>query len=228
MKKSSLESAPGQPAWSGFSEKFSCAVYNPFGDFTFTKGSPMLEQPSLLLRPWVHSLEVVWPKNKVQGAGWLRIIADPATDRPLGFAAWETAGLSAWLAWLGRKKIQVFESEDESLLMTLYRPWGLMRMWEVLDAEERRVGRLFRDAIFDGYGSRLATMSVTADGSEMVLRATTGTVLGTWQDIPGQGCFFRFGEALDGNPFVRMVTLAGVLALPPWPGDLVLAARPAV
>src|SRR5438093_9380890 len=116
----------------------------------------MLEQPSLLLRPWVHTLEVVWPKTMVQGSGWMRLIVEPATDRSLGFAGWDTAGFTAWLGWLGRKKIQVFESEDESLLMTLFRPWGILRTWEVLDAEECRVGHLFRDTVYDGHGPRLA------------------------------------------------------------------------
>jgi len=188
----------------------------------------MLEQPSLLLRPWAYTLEVAWPKKMVQGAAWVRAIVDPTTDAALGFAGWDSSTMAALLGWLGRKKIQVFESEDESLLMTLYRPPGFSRMWEVADAEERRVGHLYRDAIYDGYGTRLATMSSAADGSETVLRGDAGAVLGAWQEIPGQGRYFRFGDAVHDNPFARMVTLAGVLALPPWPGDLAVAARMAV
>jgi hypothetical protein len=187
----------------------------------------MLEQPSLMLRPWIHSFEVAWPKAMVQGAAWVRHVVCPATDRPLGFAAWDTAGLPGLLAWLGRKRIQVFESEDESLLMTLYRPWGFLRTWDIFDAEERRVGHLVRDVLYDGYGARMATMSSANDGSDSAWRDEEGVVLATWQDIPGQGRYFRFNEA-DANPFLRMAALAGVLALPPWPGDVSLAARPAV
>jgi hypothetical protein len=188
----------------------------------------MLEQPSLLLRRWIHSVDVVWPKTRVQSAGWVRVIVDPTSERQHGFAAWDTGLFAACFGWLGRKKIQVFESEDESLLMTLLRPWGPLRAWEVLDAEERCVGRLFRDVVYDGYGTRLAAMTPTADGTETALLADAGVVLATWQDIPGHGCYFRFGESVDKNPFVRMVVLAGVLALPPWPGDMVPAANPAV
>jgi hypothetical protein len=188
----------------------------------------MLEQPSLLLRPWLHTVEVVWPRTTVRAAGWMRAIVDPTTERALGFAAWDMPRLAAWLAWLGRKRIQVFETEDESLVMTLCRPWGLARMWEVMDAEGHRVGHVFQDAVYDSYGALLATMSSTSDGSETVLLGEAGRVLGTWQDIPGQGCYFRFGESAENNPFARMVALAGVLTLPPWPGDLALAARPAV
>ncbi len=188
----------------------------------------MLEQPSLLLRPWIHSFELAWPKSKVQGAGWMRTIVEPTTECSVGFAGWDTTGLSALLAWLGRRKIQVFETEDESLLMTLRRPCGVLRMWEVEDAEERRVGHVFRETIYDAYGSRLATMTTPTDGSETMLLGEAGVLLGSWQDIPGQGRYLRFGEACENNPFIRMVALAGVLAQPPWPGDICLAAKPAV
>ena len=186
----------------------------------------MLEQPTLLLLPWIHALDVT--RSSVhQGPRWVRSIVAPATNHPLGFAAWGAGTFAGWLAWLGRKTIQVFESEDESLLLTLYRFWGLSRTWEVLDAEERRVGRVIGDVICDGLGARLATMGVSTDGSESVLRGEEGTVLASWQGLPGQGCYFRFGEAAADNPFLRMTALAGVLALPPWPGDLSLAAKPA-
>jgi hypothetical protein len=186
----------------------------------------MLEQPSLLLRPWIHSFEMAWPKTQVQGSGWVRAIVNPTTDRDLGFAAWGSSGIS-WLAWLGRKRIQVFEGEDASLLLGLYRTWGLVRLWDVFDSEERRVAHVERDAICDGLGTRLATMCAAMDDSESVLRGEDGVLLATWQQIPGQGCYFRFGEVAN-SPFIRMAALAGVLALPPWPGDVSLAARPAV
>jgi hypothetical protein len=41
------------------------------------------------------------------------------------------------------------------------------------------------------------------------------------------GCYVRFSQEVAHNPFVRMAALAGVLALPPWPGDLALAVKPA-
>jgi hypothetical protein len=129
---------------------------------------------------------------------------------------------------LGRKKVEVFESEDESLLMTLYRPWGLGRKWDVVDAEGRRVAQLCRDVVFDGLGERLATMSAGADSSEMALRDCEGEILASWRDAEGQSRYFRFGKGVADNPFWRMAALAGVLALPPWPGDVLLLAKPAV
>src|SRR5438105_13661578 len=150
----------------------------------------MLEQPSLLLRPWVHSFEVAWPKTTLQGAAWVRTIVNPATEQPLGFAAWDSAGLSGVLAWLGRKRMQVFENEDESLLMTLDRPWGFLRTWHVLDAEEHRVGRLFRDVIYDSFGTRLATLGTSSDSADYIWRGEEGEHLASWQDNPGLGCYF--------------------------------------
>src|SRR5947209_8598565 len=125
----------------------------------------MLEEPSLLLHPWIHSFEAAWPKKMVAGAAWVRTIANPTTGACLGFAAWGNAGISGWLGWLGRKKIQVFESEDESLLMTLCRPWSLAPAWTVFDAEQRRVGHLTRAAVYDGFGVHLGSVSTAEDGS---------------------------------------------------------------
>ena len=110
----------------------------------------MLEQSSLLLKPWLYT---EGPKTQRPREGWARAIVQPTTLQTLGYAAWDDAGIPKVLYYLGRRRIQVFESEDESLLMTLYRPWGISRMWSVLDAEERLVGRLFRDVLCDGYGA---------------------------------------------------------------------------
>ena len=188
----------------------------------------MLEQPSLLLRPWLHAFDEAWPKAMGAGGGWLRVLVCPATEKRLGIAAWETTGPSGWRTWLSRKRIQVFESDDESLLMTLYRPWGLARTWDVRDAEDRRVAQLLRHGVYDGSGVPLARMALSSDGSEASLRGADGAALATWQDMPGNGRYFRFGDGFDNNPFVRMSVLAFVLALPPWPGDVSLAIKPAV
>src|SRR5690242_1111983 len=108
----------------------------------------MLEQPSLLLLPWIHSLDGARP-GALPRPRWVRSIMDPATNHSLGFAAWSAGAFSGWLGWLGRKTIRVFESDDESLLLTLQRSWGLSRAWEVLDAESCRVGHVVHDVVYD-------------------------------------------------------------------------------
>ena len=188
----------------------------------------MLEQSSFFLKPWLHAATTDWPETAPQKAGWSRTIMHPTTLQPLGCAAWDDAGISRLFHYLGRRRIHVFESEDQSLLMTLCKPWGFSTTWEVLDAEQRLVGRLYRDTVYDGYGAILARMTQDSDGAAWQWHGADGAVLATWRDLPGQGCYFRFEAALDPNPFVRMATLAGVLALPPWPGDVSPIARPAV
>ncbi len=152
----------------------------------------MLELPSLFIKPWLYVDAADWPEAMGPGAGWLRMIANPAGDCILGFAAWDDLAPFSWLAWLGRKKIHVFETEDESLLLTVVRPWGLAAGWEILDAEQQRVGRLFPDSIFDGTGARLASVGMNTDGKEFMLRGDDGKVLGSWLDVPGQGSYFHF------------------------------------
>jgi hypothetical protein len=183
----------------------------------------MLEQSGLLLKPWLYTEA---PKAQRSREAWARAIIHPTTMQTLGYAAWDDAGIAKILYCFGRRRIHVFESEDESLLMTLARPWAVSRAWDVLDAEERLVGRLFRDVLCDGYGNVLATMA--RDGLDWQWRGEQGVVLGAWHDLPGQGCYFHFEAALEQNPFLRMTLLAGVLALPPWPGDISVIARPAV
>jgi hypothetical protein len=183
----------------------------------------MLEQPSLLLRPWIYQVEDA--PAVIAGAGWARRVVHPASEKSLGVALWGIP--TSLLAWLGHRRIQVFESVDESQLMSLTRPWGLSRGWDVRDAEDRRVGIVAPAAIHDSSGARLATLCVAAEGSgDSAWRADDDRILASWHSMPGQGCFFHFGETVAANPFIRMILLAGALALPPWPGDVAPAIAP--
>lgn len=190
----------------------------------------MLEQPTLLLCPWFAADSGAGSDSAIDGdtgrkrAEWTRRIIEPALERRLGFARWDDSGLAGWL---GRRLIQLFETDDASLVMTLERPWGMFRMWHVRDAEERQVGYAFRDVLFDGGGARLASLAPAGDG-ETALQTRGGQTLATWQHAPGGGILFRFAAHLDDNPFLRMVSLAAVLAQPPYPGDVVLAAGAAM
>jgi hypothetical protein len=156
----------------------------------------MLEQPQLLLGPWTP-----------QGKGRRRAIQAPDTGQFLGCVR---APLPSWLSWLGRQFQEVLETEDDSLLMTLWRPWGLARTWEVLDAEERRVGILFRNVLLDSYGRRLALAHHQNDRH------------GRFCDVQGNelaafarqesGVLLTFHPNLEGNPFTRMIMLGAILS----------------
>jgi len=176
----------------------------------------MLEQPSLLLLPWKRG-ETARPKTVIPHPGWERTIVNPTTNLPIGFATWENVDFQGLLAWMGRKRIRVFETEDESLLMTLHRPWSLFQTWNVFDAEECRVGHWSWKTLRDGFGVRLATLALSGEGLEFNIQGEDGNFWAAWKDILGLGRHFRFSEAVHHKPFIRMAALAGALTFPPWP-----------
>lgn len=176
----------------------------------------MLEQPCLLLRPWLPVDQVSWPLPPSVCSNRIRMVLDPTNDQPLGCALWHGPAGGGWLAGLTGKKIQVFESEDISLLLALRRSWGLFRTWQVRDAEDNHLGQISPGNLRDSLGGPLASLQ-GRQGGEYSWVSPAGFELGTWHELPGHDLVFRFGEATDKNPFLRMVTLAGLLVLPPWP-----------
>jgi hypothetical protein len=156
----------------------------------------MLEQPELLLGPWLR-----------QGRIRRRAIRAPATGQLLGSVR---APLASWLSWLGRQSQEVLETEDDSLLMTLWRPWGLARTWEVLDAEGRRVGILYRNVLLDGSGRRVAVAQHHSDQRGRFCDMHGGEI-GTFA-LQDSGVLLTFSPRLEGNPFTRMILLGAILS----------------
>jgi hypothetical protein len=164
----------------------------------------MLEEAELLISPWAAE---AGPSNV---AIQKRLIRSPASGRFLGFAR-SVLPLS-WRSWLTRKTLQVFETEDASLLMTVYRPWVVRRTWEVYDAEERRVGFIYRNGLWDSSGARLAgTQRNAASGGGRFI-GSTGTELAHFDMGHPEGIRLGFHAALVGKPFDRMTVLAAVLS----------------
>jgi hypothetical protein len=110
-----------------------------------------------------------------------------------------------WRQWLSAPTIEVLESEDEALLFTLDRYWGLHPTWLIRDADQRLVGRLRGESAWE------------ADGR----------FLGQWRQDEHRRWFMAAGRELaelqfpdsrtvtltfrDDNPFTRMILLADVL-----------------
>ncbi len=174
----------------------------------------MLEQAGLRLYPWkvadndIPPGGTMSPEPNVLGDG-IRRIATLRDNQLVGFARWHRARWPWWLAWLAGQEVQIFETEDASLVQTLHRPWGLWRGWEVLDAEDRTVGFLYRGFLVDAYGQRLGRM--VAPGP-----ATPGQIVGQQQDqlaswlAQADGSLeLTFGH--ETNPFLRMIVLGAVL-----------------
>ncbi len=167
----------------------------------------MLESPSLLLRPW----------TPVPGDGderrlprsWARAILDAATHAALGSASWRTRPAPALLRWLVRPVVEVFETEDQSLLCTLRGPWGPASSWQVRDAEGRSVGTVHRSALLDPFGRCLAVIEPAAEGGAR-FRSPNGRPRGMLEVAP-EGARLTFADELDGDPFARMLLLAAAL-----------------
>src|SRR5687767_9545203 len=100
----------------------------------------MLEQSSLLLRPWAAS------------ANRLDVVA-PEGEAALGFACWRRA--RGWWSGLTPPVLEVRECEDEPLLMTLQRGWGWGRNWEVSDADGTTVGYVHGAVLLSEFGDEL-------------------------------------------------------------------------
>jgi hypothetical protein len=143
--------------------------------------------------------------------GWGRPIADAAA--PLGFA--RGARLARW-PWLTRQQIEVLETEDASLLMTLRAPPFNFGRWHVLDAEERRRGSVLLPHILDGDGSRFARLEATARG-EQTLRGVSGAACATLSSRQDGSTLLAFAADVEPNPFARMLMLAAALLTSPAP-----------
>src|SRR5438270_807462 len=105
----------------------------------------MLESASLLIQPW---------QPGDGGSGWTRTVCDESTSARLGMIRCAAPARPAWLSWLRGQRLEVLETDDAALLMTLVQRWGLTRRWDVYDAEDRRVGTLYPPVLFDSDGGR--------------------------------------------------------------------------
>jgi hypothetical protein len=161
----------------------------------------MLENAALLLLPW--SARRSRPE---------RAILDPDTWEPLGFACHRTPSLPWWFAWAARSGLEVHEVEDESLLLTLSNPWLNWGTWEIFDAEDHLVGMLRGGTLLNRLGQPLAEVQQAANNHDLCLVNPEGYELATVVESDG-GDRLTFGGEVAGDPFAKMVVLAGVLVL---------------
>jgi hypothetical protein len=164
----------------------------------------MLEARALLLRPWADGTgpDTAAPRR--------RAIEDLATGRPLGYVRRQPAGVPRWLLWLAAPVLEVHEAGDEPLLFTIHRFWNLGPFWEVRDADGRPVAVVRPSRIEDRLGRGLAIRERAADGTEAWLHGPGEPPLAT-ATRTADGIRLRFGDALAGEPFVKMALLAAAL-----------------
>ena len=169
----------------------------------------MVERAELLIAPW-RWLE----PDEIPGwdrTGWGRPVSEPATGTPLGFV--RATKVRPW-RWLTAQRLDVLETEDASLLMSLRHPWLGCGRWHVIDAENRRLGVVQLPHVLDGDRGRLGIVEVERGIGRF--RRMSGEVCATF-DSNGGGLTIRHAVDSDPNPFLRMVILGAALALDPMP-----------
>jgi hypothetical protein len=101
--------------------------------------------------------------------------------------------------------------------MTLIRPWGLSRLWDIWDAEERRVGCVYPPILLDGDGGRRGYINVE-DGMHGKILNPAARVLAEFERRSDEVTVLRFAADLEQNPFLRMLLLGGVIVQEAQPG----------
>jgi len=154
----------------------------------------MLEHPLLLLRPW-----------RPDGPRGQRLDVLGPEGLAVGIIRRGPAGRLAWLRWWDRPVLAVHENEDEPLLCTLARGWGLR--WLVSDADGTPVGRLAGPFVVNAGGQQVAVLRRSPPRSRYLdpRRRELARV------EPDGGVRLTFGADGQGNPFVKMLLLAAVL-----------------
>ena len=169
----------------------------------------MLERAALKIADWRwHDAATL---TGFVRAGWGRVITDAATAESLGFVR---ACRLRPFAWLTPQQLDVCETEDGALLMTLEHSWFGWGRWHVVDAENRGLGAVLGPHLIDADGFRWAAIERGVD--EDVVRRTSGERCGTFRS-DDTTLELRFAAELS-NPFLRMLVLGAALAQAPLPG----------
>src|SRR5687767_13207258 len=107
-------------------------------------GGWMLEYAGLCFLPWVEEAE--------RGT-WVRSVLDAAGRTPLGVVR-GTLTARTWYSWFPACRLEVLETSDEALLLSLLRARGIVRVWDFYDADDNRIGSFYPPVLLDRDGVR--------------------------------------------------------------------------
>jgi hypothetical protein len=173
----------------------------------------MLEHDTLLLQPWDLFKKTV-PRvggEDLPTPRWA--ILEPNAGTLVGLVRPRTNTQSFWTRWFCRAQLAVYESEDEPLVCTLLRSWGLERAWEMRDADGHMVGRITKSYLQGPLGRYLIhiqrskpTVTGFLDGQGRALASLTRKA-NDW--------ILSFEGECKGDPFARMLILGSALVASP-------------
>ena len=169
----------------------------------------MLENTTLLLLPWMHV------PDAGDGPAWIRRITE-ASGAPLGFVRLDGEPRTSWLSWFRKIRLDVFETEDASHVMSLTRFWGVLSSWEIEDAESRHVGNLYAKTLVSSDNERLGYLEPQTFDQGRVLDPS-GNVMACFAPKSETVVEVVFPTAAPANPFLRMLVLGSILTLMPTP-----------
>jgi len=140
------------------------------------------------------------------------VILDAVTSQPLGSARWRVQGNSKWRRWLSRETLDVVEAEDEPLVFSVRRLWGLSPKWEVCDADGLRVSVTNRRQVVDSSDGRTFMIQQTG-GITFLQIVPAGSVLAHCSSSSNEIRVTMAGE-LNDRPLIKMALLAAILVHP--------------
>jgi hypothetical protein len=160
----------------------------------------MLEQATLVIHAWAQM-------SQVDGTfAWTRRI-DNGAGLPLGFLRFVGDPSGSWFAWLRALRLEIFETDDASFLISVTRSWGLLRTWVIQDADEQLVGSIYGDALLTSEKD----VAGEIDRDQRRIADSTGKTIATYVENVGR-VELTFAD-LPANPFLRMLILGCVVSL---------------
>jgi len=159
----------------------------------------MLEHMSFYLQPW----------NRASSTSpWQRRVTDEAA-KPLGFVRCIPPVRGSWFSWLRRTRLEVYETEDASHLMTLSRAWSFGATWIAYDADGIFVGTVHSRSIIASDGICLGEHVRNSEGGRVM--GLTGVEWLLYRCAADRTVEMQFTRPAMANPFLRMLLLSCVL-----------------
>jgi hypothetical protein len=169
----------------------------------------MLEHSSLLVHGWTRTTLAD------AAEAWIRPITDSAA-RPLGFVRYQKLPALSWFFWLRKVRLDVFETEDASHLMSLTRSWTMLHIWDLHDADERYIGSVYPKTLVASAGESLGFLDLQSGEQGRILNPS-GHALVRFCKKNGASLEVAFAPDPVANPFLRMMMLGCLLTLDPRP-----------